>query len=284
MGDEARQKQQIAGVFDRAAPTYDRTGVEFFGAVAADLVAAAGLVPGQRVVDVGCGRGASLFLAAEAVGPTGHVVGVDLAPGMVAATAAEAQARGLRNVTVRLGDAADPGEPDEAVDVVIAGLVLFFLPDAAGAVREWHAELAPGGRLALSTFTEDTEADRTLAGVLSRALAGLVPDDPPASDPPPESPRTRFRTRESITGLLTGAGFTGLRFTERTYRLRFTDPAHFWRWLWSTGARAALERVPADRLPAAQAAVGDVAEAVLRDDEGELALHMAVRLTTATAG
>ncbi len=284
MGDEARQKQQIAGVFDRAAPTYDRTGVEFFGAVAADLVAAAGLVPGQRVVDVGCGRGASLFLAAEAVGPTGHVVGVDLAPGMVAATAAEAQARGLRNVTVRLGDAADPGEPDEAVDVVLAGLVLFFLPDAAGAVREWHAELAPGGRLALSTFTEDTEADRTLAGVLSRALAGLVPDDPPASDPPPESPRTRFRTRESITGLLTGAGFTGLRFTERTYRLRFTDPAHFWRWLWSTGARAALERVPADRLPAAQAAVGDVAEAVLRDDEGELALHMAVRLTTATAG
>jgi ubiquinone/menaquinone biosynthesis C-methylase UbiE len=281
MGDAARQKEQIAGVFDRASATYDRTGVEFIGAVAVDLVAAAGLVPGQRVVDVGCGRGASLFLAAEAVGPTGHVVGVDLAPGMVAATAAEAQARGLRNVTVRLGDAADPGEPDEAVDAVLAGLVLFFLPDAAAAVREWHAELVPGGRLAVSTFTEDAAADRTLAGLLGTALAPFVPPEKAPAEP---GPRDRFRTRESITGLLTGAGFTGLRFTERSYRLRFTDPAHFWRWLWSTGARAALEQVPADRLPAAQAAVGDVAEAVLRDDEGELALHMAVRFTTATAG
>ncbi len=283
MGDGAQEKAQIVGVFDRAAATYDRAGVEFFGAVAADLVAAAGLVPGQRVLDVGCGRGASLFLAAEAVGPAGHVVGVDLAPGMVSATAAEAQARGLRNVTVRLGDAAEPGEPDEAVDVVLAGLVLFFLPDAVAAVREWHAELVPGGRLAISTFTEDAAADRTISGVLGRALSGFLPEAPPAQGPPPESPRTRFRTRESITGLLTGAGFTGLRFTERTYRLRFTDPAHFWRWLWSTGARGTLEQVPADRLPAAQAAVGDVAEAVLRDDEGELALHMAVRFTTATS-
>jgi predicted TPR repeat methyltransferase len=73
----------IAGVFDRAAETYDQVGVEFFGPVAEALVERTAPQVGERVLDVGCGRGASALLAARAVGPTGEVVATDRAPAMV---------------------------------------------------------------------------------------------------------------------------------------------------------------------------------------------------------
>src|SRR4051794_13624397 len=73
----------VAGVFDRAADAYDQVGVELFGPVGRRLVALSGVKPGWRVLDVGCGRGAVLLPLADAVGPAGEVVGVDLAPRMV---------------------------------------------------------------------------------------------------------------------------------------------------------------------------------------------------------
>src|SRR5689334_4965853 len=84
-------KARIAGIFDRAAPTYDQTGVEFFGPPGRELVRLAGIAAGQRVLDLGCGRGNVLFPAAEAVGPTGEVIGVDFAPGMLTATTRAAE-------------------------------------------------------------------------------------------------------------------------------------------------------------------------------------------------
>ena len=79
----------IAGVFDRAAETYDAVGVPWFGPIAAGLVEVLNVQPGERVLDVGCGCGAALVPLAHATGPTGSVLGIDLAPAMVARTAAE---------------------------------------------------------------------------------------------------------------------------------------------------------------------------------------------------
>lgn len=66
-------KQAIAGVFDRASDTYDRTGVDFFQIIGRTLVEQADVQPGDRVLELGSGRGAATFPAAERVGPEGHV-------------------------------------------------------------------------------------------------------------------------------------------------------------------------------------------------------------------
>src|SRR5262245_12377842 len=129
MPSSSDRKARVAGVFDRAAPTYDEVGVRFFEPAGADLVRAAELRRGDRVLDVGCGRGASLFPAAMTVAPEGAVVGIDLAPGMVAAVAEELQRRVLPHVTVGVGDAEAPEFPDRSFDAVLAGFVLFLLPD-----------------------------------------------------------------------------------------------------------------------------------------------------------
>ncbi len=71
------QRSAVVGVFDRAAATYDRVGVDLFGPIAERLVEELDPRPGKRLLDVGCGRGAVLLRAAARVGPSGTLDGVD---------------------------------------------------------------------------------------------------------------------------------------------------------------------------------------------------------------
>jgi ubiquinone/menaquinone biosynthesis C-methylase UbiE len=98
-------QQTVAAIFDRAAAAYDQVGPPFFAHFGRRLVELARLAPGERVLDIATGRGAVLFPASEAVGPAGQVMGIDLAPAMVAATQAEATARGSTNITLQPMDA-----------------------------------------------------------------------------------------------------------------------------------------------------------------------------------
>ncbi len=271
----AGEKAGIAAVFDRAAATYDQVGVPFFGLVGAELVSAAAPASGERVLDVGCGRGASLLPAAAAVGPDGLAVGVDLAPAMVAAAAA--RAAGLPQVRVRVGDAEDPVVPelpDGSIDVVLAGLVLFFLPDPARAVRRYAELLRPGGRLAVSTFRESVPADEVAFRTLTEGILPLLPPAPPrVEDRPP--PERRLRTRHSLAELLEPAGLTGLRFVERDYPVTFETPAQHLAWALSHGMRALFEAVPAEHADQAR-------QAFLTAAAGVPTLTYRVRFTVAT--
>lgn len=101
-----------------------------------------------------------------------------------------------------------PELPDGSVDLVLAGLVLFFLPDPVGAVRRYAELLRPGGLLAVSTFRESTSTDEA---AYRRLVAGVVPLLPPAPDPDRPPPGRRLLTRQSVTNCWS-----------RTYRVRFT--------------------------------------------------------------
>ncbi len=136
-------KAGVAGVFDRAAATYDQVGVEFFEPIGRFLVSRTDPRPGERVLDVGCGRGASAIPAAEAVGPTGSVLATDLAPSMVEETGRAAGA--LPWLAVEVGDAEQPH--DGTFDIVQAGPVLFFLPSLDAALARYRDLLAGDGRL-----------------------------------------------------------------------------------------------------------------------------------------
>jgi len=269
----------VAGVFDRAAPTYDQIGVRFFQPAGADLVTAAELNRGDRVLDVGCGRGASLFPAAAAVGPEGAVVGIDLAPGMVAAVAEEIHRRALQHVTVRVADAEAPNFPDRSFDAVLAGFVLFMLPNPVTAVRAYARLLRPGRQLALSTFSEVTEEDQQRVTSCQQVLAPYLPPSAPAppDEPPPEQ---RLRTRHSIAEVLDEGGFTNLRFAENRYRIEFSSPTQYWEWMWSGGFRGMMEQIPANRVDNARNAFIQVVEG-WRGNGGIITFAVGVRFTTA---
>lgn len=270
--DPAALKHGIAGVFDRSAETYDQVGVDFFTPLARDLVARAALRKGERVLDVGTGRGAVVFVAANAVGSAGHVVGIDLSAKMADLTRVEAGTRGLANVTVAKGDAEWPDFADASFDAVLASLVMFLLPDAAAAVRRYAALLAPGGRFGFTTFgMQDPSFDAAM-----RAIATFVPGDLP----PRAERQGPFGSREGITDLVTANGFARPEIDEMTYESRFTDPDHWLAWVWSHGGRHTLEQVPVDRLDEAIAAAKTAFEPA-RTSVGDYVIQTQIRFTIA---
>jgi ubiquinone/menaquinone biosynthesis C-methylase UbiE len=279
MTDDGR-KARIVGIFDRAAPTYEQVGVEFFGPPGRRLAERAQLRPGERVLDLGCGRGASLFPAAEAVGPDGEVVGLDLAPAMLARTAAEADRRGLGWVRVRQGDAERPDEPEGSFDAVVAGFVVYFLDDPAAAVARWGRLLRPGGRLVLSTFTERSAAE---IATFAAAAGAVRPFQPPAEPgdhddgPPPDE----IYTAAWLRGLFDDSGLTDVDTVEITQRSVFASPEVVWDFVLSAGGRPMLERIPPEHRPAARTALAEAVAPHLRQPDGTYARTTGFRLTRA---
>ena len=262
----------IAGVFDRAAQTYDDVGVEWFRPIAAGLVAELAARPGERVLDIGCGRGAALTPLARAVGATGYALGIDLAPAMVARTAADL--RELPQVEVRVADAAAPGLAPASFDIVASSLVLFFLDDPAAAVGGWARLLVPGGRLGVTTFGAQDERWR-------RTDAVFAPYLPPAMrDARTSGTRGPFASDSGMEHLLRGAGLVDVRTATRTVVARFRDAAHLVEFSWSHGQRAMWEAVPEPDREAVRHGIVDSMRG-FSDDDGTLSLSQEVRYTMA---
>jgi ubiquinone/menaquinone biosynthesis C-methylase UbiE len=104
----------------------------------------AGIAPGMRVLDIGSGAGDVAFLAAELVGPSGEVLGIDRAAVAVASASRAARERSLANVSFREGDAADMSFA-RPFDAIVGRYVLLFQADAAATLRALSRHLKTGG-------------------------------------------------------------------------------------------------------------------------------------------
>jgi protein-L-isoaspartate O-methyltransferase len=104
----------------------------------------AGLAPGMRVLDLGTGLGDVAFAAAEIVGPSGEVVGVDRAESVLARAGSRARLRGLDNVSFVAGDVAG-WQDGSRFDAVVGRLILLYCPDQPAVVRHHLGSLVPGG-------------------------------------------------------------------------------------------------------------------------------------------
>ena len=138
------QRQQVTGVFDRATETYDNVGVDLFQPVADLLLTELAPQPGgERGLDVGWRSWARCCSRwPPRLDQPGHAVGIDLAPRMVAATAAEVPRAAGLEVDVRVDDAHEGGLDEAPFDVIASSLVLFFLPDPG---RRAHHVARPAG-------------------------------------------------------------------------------------------------------------------------------------------
>lgn len=277
--DPARDR--AVRLWDELAETYDQVGVDFFGPAADGLIDVLDPQPGERAIDLGCGRGAVLLPLARRVGATGRAVGGDLSPRMVAACQALVREQELPGVDVRVVDAQSPdvdglreilGRP---ADLVASSLVVFFLADPAAALNRWTGLLRSGGRLGIATFGGRDAAWVDVDGVFDPYLPPHLLDARTSGAAGP------FASDSGVETLLERAGLVDPRTVTRRVSAHFTDAEHWYRFTMSVGQRMFWGFVPAERR-------GEVrAEAFARlsraaADDGSITFWQDVRYTMAT--
>jgi len=119
-----------------------------FAEATQSMLEAAGLGPGDHVLDIAAGTGDQSLLAARLVGPGGSILATDLSAEMLAIAARVVQQEGLTNITLRVMDAEHLDLQDNTFDAVICRLGLMLIPNLQPALREIRRVLKPGGKLA----------------------------------------------------------------------------------------------------------------------------------------
>jgi SAM-dependent methyltransferase len=158
MGDSDSGYQFGSGIGDGEVARLELQG----GALAPAtwmILTEAGIRPGMRVLDLGCGAGDVTFVAADLVGPGGSVVGVDRSPQALARARLRAEQRGLAQVQFVEASLDEPA-PGGPFDAIVERLVLWTVPDPAGLLRRQATVLRPGGLVV--PIEEDLSTIRSL--------------------------------------------------------------------------------------------------------------------------
>ena len=179
---------------------------------------------------------------------------MDLSPRMVELTAAEVTDHA--QVQVLVGNAVAPDLPPSSFDVIASSLVLFFLPDPAGALARWADLLVPGGRLGISTFgPQDANWQRIDATFLPYLPKGML-------DARTSGARGPFASDAGVEDLFRGVGLTDIRTVSQTVRATFRNAEHYVDFTWSIGQRAMWEAVPEAERPGLRQQITDLVDEV----------------------
>src|SRR6185503_17037483 len=232
--DSQNKKDILQGVFTRSASSYER--IRYFPIFGQWLVETAQIPKGSQVLDVACGRGAVLFPAAQRVGASGHVVGIDLAEGMARETQVEIQRRGLKQAEARQMDAEHLTFPDSSVDFVLCGFSLQFFPHLEQALSEFRRVLKPAGHIAVTTWAADDERWDWFDELRS-AYGAVVKLGSQSLDKP-----------EELQRWFSQAGFTDIQITSKELDMVYLDEEEWWNVEWSISGRAGLEKLSPEAL------------------------------------
>jgi SAM-dependent methyltransferase len=230
-------KAKAAATYNAAADAFDDPANVFWERFGRRTIDRLRLRPGQRVLDVCCGSGASAIPAAESVGPEGRVLGVDLAESLLALARAKASARGLDNIEFRAGDMLDLDEPP--FDAVVCVFGIFFVPDMTAQLAELWRMVKPGGELAISTWGVDflgpVYAEWTAA--VRRLRPDLIGEF---------SPWDRIASPDALQALFDEAGIANASVIAESGHQPLRAPEDFWTIARGTGCRWTIDRMGPD--------------------------------------
>jgi SAM-dependent methyltransferase len=172
-------------------------------------LAAAAPMPGEIVLDVGCGTGTTTLRLADAVGPSGQVLGVDISEQQLGLARQRVAVAGTTRVQLVLDDAATHDFAPESFDLCFTRFGVMFFADPVAAFRNIRRAMKPNGRLLLAVFRSGSENPWATASVA--AIRHLVPP-PPALGP--EAPgQFSWSDPARVRRVLNGAGFSNVALT-----------------------------------------------------------------------
>lgn len=219
--------------FDAVAGEYGE--VLFLRRAAEALVDVVCSRPLKRLLDVATGPGTSALLAASKLRDC-EVVGIDVAPGMVAAATHRAEQLGLSDVRFEVASALALPFAEGSFDAVMCSSAIYYMADFASALREWSRVLRPGGSLGFSTFGLGVlEPMSSLFDSRVRAHGIVVPQP---------TPLYRLNQASSCQELLERVGLVDVTTHERQVGYWLRDEEEWWRTMMCTGFQALIAMLP----------------------------------------
>ena len=231
-------KIKAAATYNAAAEHFDDPPLAYWDVAGRRTVERLDLKAGSAVLDVGCGTGASALPAAEVVGSSGSVLGVDLAEKLLERARAKATQRQLQNVEFRLGDMTNLGLPDSHFDAVVSVFSVFFVPDMEALVRELWRMVKPGGKLAITTWGERYFAP--VYAIWREAIQTERPDLYTAFHP-----WDRISSPEQLDQLLRDSGVSNAQIVPENGSQALRTPEDWWTIVLGQGMRATVDAMDA---------------------------------------
>jgi ubiquinone/menaquinone biosynthesis C-methylase UbiE len=239
MGTPEEAKTRAATTYNATADHYDDPANSFWQRFGRRTIERLELSPGARVLDVCCGSGASAIPAAEAVGPTGSVLGVDLAEDLLNLARTKAEQRGLRHIEFRTGDILDLGLPESDFDAVVCVFGIFFVPDMQAAARELWRRVRPRGKLAVTTWGPRFFEPGSTA--FWNSVRERRPDLYKGFNP-----WDRICDQDSLRSMLAGAGVEAQEVILESGTHPLRSPEDWWKMVLGTGYRGTVEQLDAE--------------------------------------
>ena len=231
---------KAANTYNAAADFYDDPANSFWERFGRKTAERLHLRPGSRVLDVCCGSGASALPAAEIVGPDGFVTGVDLAEKLLELGRKKAIRRGLSNIEFRRGDIMNLGITDQ-FDAVICVFGIFFVPEMELAVRELWGAVAPGAKLAITTWGPRFFEPATTA--FWNSIREVRPDLYKGFNP-----WDRICDRKSLLQLLNNSGIQHAEIFEEANIHQIDSPKAWWAAVLGSGYRGTIDQLSPQEL------------------------------------
>lgn len=214
--DDARKSWQAV------APDYLRLSAELFGPITRDFIDFAGVRPGERILDVACGPGTATLPIARAIGPSGRVVGVDLAFGMLKLAGERAAQSKLAQAEFREMNAEQLDFPDETFDAGVCQLGLMLFARPARAAGELARVVKRGGRVGL--LVQGRAEGMQFTSLLMRALVKRAPQ----LKVPGAPTLYAFAPEGALSGLLKDAGLSSPVERRLSGAFSFASPQAYW--------------------------------------------------------
>jgi|SRR5580658_6271480 ubiquinone/menaquinone biosynthesis C-methylase UbiE len=271
------EQSKAAATYNAASDHFDDPALSFWDRFGQRTVERLGLSPGEIVLDVCCGSGASALPAAARVAPDGRVIGVDLSDRLIDLCRAKAAMRGLRNVEVRWGDMEHLDFPDESFDAVVCVFGLFFADDMSSAASGLWRLVRPGGRLAITTW--GPRMFEPGSGAFWEAVRAVRPDLHRTY-----APWDRIVEPESLGQVLRDAGVPLSTVEAEAARHPLRSPEDWWSIVLGSGFRATVDQLgPATAAQVRRINLDSLASRDVREIEVNVIYATAVKPAAATS-
>ncbi|WDV47987.1 methyltransferase domain-containing protein [Clostridiaceae bacterium M8S5] len=231
------RKKQLKQLWDNVAKNFSKIGPDYWDYFGQRLVSLSSIKEGDYVLDVGIGRGSTLFPASLIVGEKGKVTGVDISDNMVSETKKDIEKKKIKNVEVRVMDLEDLDFAENYFDAIVAGFSIGNILHDDSKLNQLLSVLRKSGQLIFSTWGEQQE-QQWLTNIVNKYLKATKPTQNKNS-----AAKLILNTVENLKKHINIKGFRIINIVEESKKVIYNDEKQWWDEMWSNAVSNIFDKI-----------------------------------------